>query len=336
MMSQQMSQAYENAEFDTLPFLSKSKLTSWVKCPRQFYYKQNKSGDEAYESVETDEMRQGTLVHETIETYYENIQAYAKSLRSTRDGAVEEFQPYALLERDVIEFLPQENLSEWESVLDPFITNFLAFEAARQRNSSSPDEWIPVGIEQEAWSQNILSDDDTPWMGFADIILPAASLPVNASHGVCLIDFKTGRVPHPDFRDTGIFLELEYYSLLFDDEYDITSIGAYYPLEDTFLHTTRSVERQEFIRQKGREIIDAQPATEETHPIEQQALCCWGPDDGERCPYYESCESNWASPLENKEEFISLCKSGKPVAQIAETLDTTEASVEYWAGKITP
>ena len=317
-----MQAAFEAAGPDEIPFVSKTKVKNWVNCAQRFYHDTVADHDgEGSDDGDAEAIQRGTLIHETIEGYYHNVVEYVEET-----GELPE-QPAAHL---------PDNQDEWEEVLDPYLTNFLAFEARRLERVDTPAEWLPVGIEEEAWLDRPSYPDEPPWMGFADALLPTASLPVSVSSGVALIDFKTGDVPWVDFRDTGIFLELEYYSMLFEDEYTITALGGYYPREDELLTSAPMGERRDLIRSSVREMATASPTDPSDYPVNEQPLCCWGPGDGSRCPYYEDCDSTWAVPVERKSEFMRLCRELDSVAEIADRLGTTVDAVEYWAGKMHP
>lgn len=310
-----MQEAFDQAGEGEIPFISKSKVQKWDTCPRQFYEDVVEDRDTDDDEDSSEAMERGLAVHDTFEQFYENAVDYVDEHGEAPDR--------------LVHLLPDDE-SLWEDVLDPYVTNFLAFESRRLTASDTVEEWLPVGIEEEAWN-----NEDPPWMGRADVFLNASSIPtLTADQGVVLTDFKTGSKPHPEFREGAIFLQLEYYAMLFDQRYDIVALGGYYPKSDAFLTTSRDEDRRERIRTTVDEIIAADNEDPSDFPAEEQALCCWGDGDGQRCPFYEECPSQWAVPADNQSEFRDACREHETPEAVAEAMGITEDAVEYWLRKL--
>ncbi len=299
-------------------YLSKSRLKTWVTCPRKFYFKYVME----LETETTESMIRGTAVHELIEAYYENAEEYAK----------ENDEP----PKTLFSLLASDERDDWREYLDPYLAHFLGFERRRWENADSMEDWLPIAIEEEMWEQVF---DDTPvLMGYADAMLPAASfsdeeVPLNT--GCVLIDFKTG-TPNKRYmghEDGGVYLDLAYYSILFESEFDIVAVGAYYPKTDTLVTSPVSEERQRFVEQISREITNADEDSVEDYSLNEAPLCAWGEDEDERCEFYEECPSTWAVPVDKQEETIQLIRDGLSDEEIATELGTTKDALQYWIRK---
>lgn len=306
---------------DELEYISKSRIKEWVTCEWRFY----KKYVEGKREPENEAMRRGSTIHEAFEVFYENARKYVES--------------HGQLPADLWELLPDDG--EWTAYQDPYITNFLRREEGRRAyledkasagqisDEEVSDYWLPVEIESEAW----LDFQEPPWMGYADAILYAESLPtVTADDGVVIVDFKTGDTPDEQYRNKGIYLEGEFYALLFEDEYDVAAVAGYYPKDDDLLISMLDKSRREVIRTAVEEMVAADD--ESDYEYQEQPLCAWGESDDERCPYYEDeCESTWAVPVDEKEQFIAYCDNGFASAHIAMELNTSVEAVKYWAKK---
>lgn len=332
----------EQSHENDIPYLSKSRVKSWKTCPRKFYH----TYVEGKRAEETDAMRQGTRVHLTFEIYYNNlIEFYSiddnKSIRPT----------FELLST----FLPDDALiwADWQN----FVSNFLVWEIERFETSisfieeivereganllekeiieSSIEEWLPVGIEEEAWSD----DNEPPWMGFADVIVSASSVKeIDSNDGVVIVDFKTGKTPDKKYRDSGIFLEGEYYAMIFADEYDVAGVAGMYPKNGDFLVSSLSDKREKTVEQVIQEINEAigpngEEPNREDFPFDPQPLCKWGEGEENECDFYGECPSNWGEPAKNKEVFVEMVERGDNNNQIAQFFDVDYGCVNYWKFK---
>lgn len=302
----------ELAEAEDFEYISKSRITQWKKCPRKFYYKYVLGLRE--ESTEA--LERGSNIHEIIEEYYENASDYVDE-----HGEIPE---------DLLQLLPHED--EYIEYMEPYIANFLEREKERAEYSESAEIWKPIGIEKYAEKHHL--QEDTPLMGYADVILHAGSLPeIDKNEGVVIIDFKTGNTPDDRYLDEGIYLEGEFYAMLFEEEYNIVGIGGYYPKDNDYLITERKSSRQEDIEDAVQIILDAGMSVEDYEAVEQP-LCAWGEGEDERCPYYEMCESRWAVPIDNREKFEDLQEMGIPSRSIADVMGTSVSAVKYWEHKL--
>lgn len=310
------------AEADELEYISKSRIKEWLSCEWRFY----KKYVEGKREPENEAMRRGSDIHETFEVFYENARKYVASTGS--------------LPENIREFLPDEVV--WEDYREPYVANFIRREEGRKKyledkadNGEIDREelsyyWLPVGIEEEGW----LDEQSPPWMGYADVMVHAESVPtVMTDDGVVVIDFKTGDTPDEQYREKGIYLEGEFYAMLFDDEYEVAAVAGYYPKDDDFLISPLKKNRRDIIREAVTEMVEAEEPDD--YEYNEQPLCAWGSSDDERCPYYEEeCESTWAVPIDNKERFVEFCERGLSSAHIAMEMDTTVDAVKYWARKL--
>jgi len=313
---------HDLADADSLEYISKSRIKEWLVCEWRFY----KKYVEGKREPENEAMRRGSDIHNAFEDFYINAHEFVDE--------------HGELPDDLRSLLPDRD--DWKPYDDPFITNFLNREEGRRlyledkaeqgviSDNEVSEFWLPVEIESESW----IDFKEPPWMGYADVMLHAESLPtVLDDDGIVIIDFKTGQTPDDQYRDKGIYLEGEFYSMLFEDQYDVAGVAGYYPRDDDLLISPLKKERRDVITEAVREMVDADAP--EDYDINEQPLCAWGEDDDERCPYYnEECESTWAVPIDNKDQFVEFCEDEMSVAHIAMELGTTTDAVRYWAKKL--
>lgn len=271
--SDKLHELRENAADGELPYISKSRVTTFKTCPRKFYYQYVKG----LRTPANFYMKRGTRIHSALEIYYENVLA--------------EYDRCSGVYADLSRYLPEDTMM-WADFTEPFITNFLLFEQRRRDYCASKDglmsHFPPVGIEAEGW------DDEAapPWMGYADVILHAGSVPeLEENDGVVIVDFKTGKTPKKQYRDDGIFLEGEYYAMLFEDEWDIAAVAGYFPKNDDFIVSPLNEER----RARIYEYVEEMSASDlrEHFPVDEQPLCKWGPGEDDQCDFYDICSSKW-------------------------------------------
>lgn len=271
--SDRLTELRENAADGELPYISKSRVTTFKTCPRKFYYQYVKG----LRTPENFYMKRGTRVHEAFETYYENV------LKTWEKVGFVYGESY------LYEYLPEDTL-EWADFTEPFISNFLLFEARRLRAVDDVEDFLPVGIEAEGWDEDMAP----PWMGYADVILKAASVPeIEDDEGVVIVDFKTGKTPKPEYRDDGIFLEGEYYAILFEGKWDIAAVAGYFPKNDDLIVSPLDEERRARIYEYVEEMTESD--LREHFPIREQPLCKWGSDDDQQCDFYNICSSKWGT-----------------------------------------
>lgn len=310
-------EAREEAETDPfrpLPYVSKSRLTEYVKCPMKFYFTYVmglRSEGNFYTA-------RGTEVHQAFEDFYENVEADPQG---------------ALREKFLSNLLPgietghgRRGAANWADHIQPYIQNFLKFENRRRdashewvveehgepmndadvrvANELLLDKWRPFAVEAEGWLDYEWNDPrwNVPLMGFADLIAWSASIPeVEADHGVTIVDFKTGSVPDEQYRDEGIFLEGEFYAMVFEDilDVEITAVAGYYPKKDTVIVSPLKQSRRDTIDQKLHEMVALSFHAEQDYfPLKEQPLCAWSNANGEgMCDHYERCDSTWGLPV---------------------------------------
>jgi len=314
-----------------IPYFSKSRIKSWETCPRKFYhtYILGKRGEETFA------MKQGTRIHEVFEDYYANVVQHYKP----KEG--QEIPPFPPDPDYLVQFLPDDTL-RWADWME-FMSNFLVWECERAKNSLKNNDsieraivsWLPVGIEEEAWESQT---DGPPRMGFADVIVNSSSVKeVESNDGVVIVDFKTGKTPKKKYRNKGIFLEGEYYGMIFDDLYDVVGVAGFYPKAGDFIVSDLSKKRRDHVNEiieSINEAIDCEGMPpEENFPIDEQPLCMWGTGEGESCDFYNECPSKWGIPAENKEVFVGMVENGSNAYQIADYLECEVNVVYYWARK---
>ncbi len=261
----------ENAADGELPYISKSRVTTYKTCPRKFYH-QYILGMRTPGNYYT---KRGTQIHKAYELYYENLLEYYSESGEIPD--------------DLTEMLPAD-VSLWADWIEPYISNFIMFEEARLKAAPDAESFLPVGIEAEGWDW----DQPVPWMGYADVILHASSVPqVETNEGVVIIDFKTGKTPKKQYRDDGIFLEGEYYAMLFEGDWDIAAVAGYFPMNDDFLVSELDAARRSRIEKYIEEM--AASNDREDFPTCEQPLCAWGKEEGQQCDFYKICSSKWGT-----------------------------------------
>lgn len=309
--TEQIKKARRDAEDDPmrpLPYISKSRLKEYVTCPMKFYftYILGHRGEATFYTA------RGTEVHRAFEHFYENVQ---------------EDLELAFKSRTLSQYLPgketghgRRGAADWADHMMPFITNFLKFEKRRKVESTNhaidgsmdqepsvdpmiaQETWDPVGIEEQGWLDYEWNDQrwNVPLMGFADLVVHSGSLPddvVEAEHGVTILDFKTGSVPDPQYREEGIYLEQEFYATIFEEtmDHEVTGVAAYYPKSDTTIGAELSESRRDFMDQKLHEMVALSfHAEKEWFPIDEQPLCAWSNEKGDGlCDHYADCESEW-------------------------------------------
>ena len=276
----------EEKREEGLDYVSKSRIKTYKTCPKKFYLKywcQNSPPS-------TEPLRKGSHLHETFEVWHERVAEYISMFGQFPD--------------EFWEFIP-----DWFSLkyLDPFMGNFWSFEQDRLSRANSLDEYVPVSVEEEAWLQNPPSGD-IPWMGSADLIVNSSTLPGFDGDGVVILDYKTGSVPDEEYRDEGIYLEQEFYAVLFEEKYDVDGIAAYYPKEDVLLEADLFEERREEVKRTA--LALQEPPTDDNFPKNEQPLCHYGHGS---CYFHNNgCSSRWGfsdgpgpsyDELENESEY---------------------------------
>lgn len=311
--------ARDAAGDNELPYISKSRLTAYTKCPRAFYYNYILG----IRPVENEHMRKGSRIHLAFELYYQNVV----------DHYTGDFVDYVLpsTPRELARFLPDEALlyADWL----PYIANFLTWELYRASHATTLRDWLPVAIEAEAWDDN----KRVPWMGFADAIIPAASVPqVEDDKGVVIVDFKTGKTPDKKYRNKGIYLEGEYYGMLFRDDYQVAGVAGYFPKNNDFIVSPLQGSRRDFIRDQIQK-MHISGDVKDRYPTNTGPLCKWGPEDGEnQCDYYDLCAAGqeWGAPTDRWDEFVIDVQNDENYGFLAQKyFDGDADSLGYWTWK---
>lgn len=237
-----------------LDYVSKSRIKTYKTCPREFYLKywcENRPPS-------TEAIERGSEIHEIFEAYHENLIEYVSRLgRHPPD-------------MDWWRFLPDWTTLEF---IEPYIGNFWKFEARRRREAETTELYLPESVEEKARLENPPSGD-IPWIGTADAIVRTETLPSIEGDGVVILDYKTGDVPDPQYREEGIYLEQEFYAMLFEQKYDVDGVAAYYPRHDKLLEAELSQERRERVKEAAVEL--QQQPDKEKFPVEEQPLCSYG------------------------------------------------------------
>ena len=317
--SDKVERLNEQTDQYELPYVSKSRVKKWKENPEHFRL----SYLEGIKEPETKAMKRGTIIHEAFEHYYEQCQRAGRHIEPEEPSA-----------------LPH-NHRQWADFIEPYMTNFFEWEHRRwQRAFEQPERYLPVGIEEEAWREDMLGHDTPPWMGIADAVLPAGTVPGSPytnDDGVLIVDFKTGSVPREQYRDEGIHLELAYYELVFEDEYDVAGSAAYYPRENETLFSPEGDSMQREVLETAREMVTicGEYDGEQKFEAKEGPLCKWGMDSDQQSAYYGVCsQCTWAVPANNPETFEALVEQGYSKQEIANELGTSANAVGYWQHKM--
>lgn len=314
--SDKVLRKYEEADEYELPYISKSRIEQWLKNPEHFRLKYLEEIDEP----ETFAMRRGTNIHETFEHYY-------------NEALDNDYYPGLALE----ESLPSDR-RKWADFIEPHISNFLKWENDRWRASGEQcKHYLPVSVEEEQWNDDIMSGAPE-WMGLADVILRASACPwIDADEGVVIVDFKTGKVPSGKYRSPGIYTELAYYSMLFEDKYDVAGAAAYYPKEDTTLTLEDDAAHREKVMEAAEEMVESSDNYDGTQKFEAKEgpLCGWSSDPDDRSSYYGICsQCSWNVPVDNQNQFEQLVDEGYTDGEIGEHLGCSTNACSYWRYKL--
>jgi hypothetical protein len=178
------------------------------------------------------------------------------------------------------------------------VSNFILFEQRRLEAAPTTEAFVPVGIEAEAWDWEP-EIGSVPMMGFADVILQAASVPeIPTDDGVVIIDFKTGNgIKAEKYKDEpgSVLDELEYYAMLFEGEYEIGALAGYFPRDDLVISSVPEEDRRARLEATVEEM--AQNGTDASdYAVKPGPLCKWGPTSEQQSAYYGICPCKWGTP----------------------------------------
>jgi hypothetical protein len=229
-------------------------------------------------------MRRGTNVHTVFEEYYLNV--------------IDLWERETYIYNDLTLYLP-DDVELWADYIEPYVSNFLLFEQARRETVVKAGDrslFIPVAVEAEVWDW----DHEIPLMGFADVILHAASVPgFEDESGVLIIDHKTGNeVKAEKYKnyEGSVLDELEYYAMLFEDEYEIAAIAGYFPRGNVLIDSRPDPDRRVRLETTIRTLFDSGTDID-NYPIKPGPLCAWKKDPDCQSYYYEMCEEcRWGTP----------------------------------------
>jgi hypothetical protein len=300
-----------------LEHVSKSRIKTFLQCPRKFYllyWCENRTPG-SYHTTK------GSRIHRAYEDFHLNLIEYAEEHGERPDL----FAPL------------MENWRDYHQWLDPHVENFwmfeekrwdLAMDAAREDKLDGDDRktatialdyWLPIGVEVEGRLEKPPAGD-IPWMGYADAVLNAACFPeVEEDEGVVILDYKTGKTEDEKYRDKGIYLEGEFYGWLFEEDesfdHKVVAVAGYYPQNDDLVVSPYP----DFDRRNT--ILDAVEGMQEAPDIEnyeyeEQPLCHYKKG---RCFFYNECPSTWglnggAGYHNGAEKDLSVTPGQKPEA----------------------
>ncbi|WP_372611559.1 PD-(D/E)XK nuclease family protein [Halomonas sp.] len=298
---------------DGLPYISKSRLKTYLTCPAKFYWKYW-CGHRTPGSYHTEK---GSRLHEAFEVFHLNLIDYVEE-HGERPA---EFQP----------LMPHwSNYAQW---IEQF-GNFVKFEERRWRAACESvvgeiaigdslgmarRRWLPVEVEAEFWlgepPQSWVESQgepdyvavgppvgEVPWMGRIDLMVRTNSLPGVEGNGVSIIDYKTGKVPNPQYRHEGIFTENEMYAMAVEPHFQVDYTGNYFPQSDTLLlEETPHPGRRSLIestvvelQQTPDYLADDDNGPPANFDYEEQPLCSWDNANGPgNCHFYNICPSTW-------------------------------------------
>jgi hypothetical protein len=168
----------------------------------------------------------------------------------------------------------------------------LALNAAESEEEAL-ELWLPVAVEAEGRLEKPPAGD-IPWMGYADAVLHAETVPdVDADEGVVIMDYKTGKTEDKKYRDEGIFLEGEFYGWLFEEdptfEHKVAAVGGYYPQnDDLVISPYPDYERRNLILDSVESMQE--PPEVENYELDENPLCHYGHG---KCFFYDDCPTTW-------------------------------------------
>lgn len=317
--SEKLKRLAEGAGQYELPYISKSRVVQWVKNPEHFRFKYL----EDIREPETDAMVRGSRIHETFEHYYESAREHGQHLPPEHSDV-----------------LPEDR-QKWAAFIEPYLSNFFVWEAERWLLAGEvPEYYLPVGIEEEVWCDQLLGIEGEPeWMGIADAVLPVQSIDgIDNDRGdVVIVDFKTGKVPDKKYRDDGIYLELEYYQMVFETKYDVAGAAAFYPKTGTLLRKPDDPELQQEVIAAARDMVESCNEYDGTQQFEAKEgpLCKWGTDPDQESGFYGICsQCSWGTPAKNPETFTHYVEEGWKNWEIAQAMGCSENAVSYWRYKM--
>lgn len=281
--SQKILDLREASDEGELPYISKSRLKTWLECQKKFAYKYI-LGIRTPGNYHT---RKGTALHTTFEVFYKNCREW-----------VDKHGTYPPL----YHMIPDELHHYWGNFTTPHIRNFLDFEATRVQMSDSPEEWLPVAVEDEVWLDDPPVDGSPPWQGFIDTVWNSSTVPGAVDNGGVVIgDWKTGKTPDEEYREEGIYTQQEYYGMVADKKYDVDGIAGVFPQNNDVLIVEPTEDRREFIKAEVAKMIELDGVQDADR--DEQPLCYYGHGS---CHFHS--ENQGVNPLA-ADELSGECKS---------------------------
>jgi hypothetical protein len=260
------------------PYVSKSRLVSYHKNPYHFYL----GYVLGFKEPQNYYMWRGSEVHSVFEEYYLNVLAAV-------EAGEEPGEPLDYLPADV---------TMWADWVEPYVSNFMVFERRRLEHCRARgvlEAFPPVAVEREVWWWDA---PGIPWMGYADVVLDARSLPEFDCEGLIVMDHKTGKTPDTKYRGDGIYLELEYYNILFREtrafgDNEVVGVAGYYPMKNDLVTTAPRSDREAKVFRIIEELLSKGDDADD-YPREEMPLCKWGPDKDSQSYYYGNiCPCKW-------------------------------------------
>ena len=304
-----------------LEHISKSRIKTYLQCPRKFFYSYW-CGNRTPGSYHTEK---GSQIHRAYETFHLNLIEYVEEHGERPETYSELMGPWEdwaqWLEPHIRNFWQFED-ERWELAVDYAIAKFNELDDPRDGKTVMEyalEAWLPLGVEVEG---RLEGDDvpigNLPWMGYADALLHAATVPgVEAEEGVVIVDYKTGKVQDEQYRHKGIYLEGEFYGWLFENEldYEIAGVAGYYPQEDELVVSPYPDEDRRHIIRKS--VLGMQMKPEiGNYDLETGPLCHYGHG---KCFFYDQCPSTWGKKGgEGYHGFAEPDGSTKPKDEIIE------------------
>jgi RecB family exonuclease len=259
---------------DHLPHISKSRIKTFLKCPRKFAYKYL-AGERASENFY---MRRGTHIHDAFEEYHHNLKAFVAANQTFPASLTDLMGP----------------ATEWFEFIDwigPFFDwELQRYETARaniKTKHKALGAWTPHSLEKSLTIEDP-PVGDLPWLGPYDALLDARSVrEIKSNEGYVVVDYKTGKLPKKEYRDSGIHVDLEFYAWMLEQEgFNVAGAIGMYPTADG--NVVRSMPNEQ-TRDTITEVIEdlhELAVTRSDFEINEQPLCDW-------CDYQPQCPSTW-------------------------------------------
>jgi CRISPR/Cas system-associated exonuclease Cas4 (RecB family) len=259
-----------------LPHISKSRIKTFLTCPRKFGFKYLAEMREPSNFY----MERGSAVHDTYEKFHQELEKHIEEYDELPDS----FTPLTT----------KLDSSKWFQFLE-YIGPFFRWELKRlqaaQEHAATKAEarrlWEPHSVERE-----LKIDDppvgEIPWLGPYDALVHAASVPaVSATEGWVVVDYKTGSVKKEQYQREGIHIDLEFYAwMLEEDGFDVAAGVGMYPTDDeNVVREMPNEDTRETIESVVSYLHAADPTVDD-FPVSPGPLCDY-------CYYQDQCPTTW-------------------------------------------